>query len=273
MRVFFLGTGAAEGIPALFCDCQICTEAKRRGGADKRTRSSILIDDVIKVDLPPDTLAHVHNYSCVNLARLQHLLFTHSHDDHFAVREIQYLSPNFAPRRKEPLQVWTTHEIIRKMLPEMAHFFEEAPLRFHPLVPFVEFVVGHLRVTPLTARHKKDELCLNFLIRDGDRTLLYASDTGWYDEQTWQFLEGAQINTSIIECGKGVSKSSYDGHMSVDEVLKMRDRLLLTGGLASDAQIYVTHISHTGLLLHDQMVHLLAPHGVQVAWDGLEIEV
>lgn len=274
MRVFFLGTGAAEGVPALFCDCGVCAEAKHRGGAEMRTRSSILVDDVIKIDLPPDTLAHVHKHPCVNLARMQHLLFTHSDDDHFAVRELQYLSPIFAPcRAKEPLQVWATHELIRKMLPEMAHFFEKAPLRFHPLVPFVEFSVGHLRVTPITAHHKVDELCLNFLLRDGDRSLLYASDTGWYDEPTWRFLEGCEINGAIIECGKGISKNGYDGHLSAEEVLHMRDQMLRTDALASDAQVYITHISHTGLLLHDQMTQMLAPHGVRVAHDGLEIVI
>lgn len=274
MNLFFLGTGSAEGMPAVFCDCSLCREARRRGGKDRRTRSSVLIDNVVKIDLPPDTLAHVHNYAEISLFDLQHLLFTHSHDDHFAVREIQYLSPNFAPCRKEPLHVWATHELIKKMLPEMAHFFEQAPLRFHPLVPFNEFSVGHVHVTPITAHHKQDELCLNFLVRDDERrTLLYASDTGWYDLPTWRYLDGRHIDTVVIECGKGKSANGYDGHLNIEEVVRVKEKLTAGGGLAPDAPFYVTHIAHTGLLLHDQMADMVAPYGITVAYDGLEITV
>lgn len=278
MKVFFLGTGAAEGMPALFCDCDICSEAKRRGGRNFRTRASVLIDDAVKIDLPPDTLAHVHLYpSQINLARLQHLIFTHSHDDHFAVRELQYLSPNFAPCRKGSLNVWATNELIKKMLPEMEHFFEKAPLRFHSIIPYEDLAVGHLTVIPVVAHHKQDELCLNFLIREGDgdtaKTLLYATDTGWYDPPTWEFLAGLRLDTVVLECGKGNSLNTYDGHLSVDEAVRVRARLIREGTIGENTPFYLTHIAHTGLLLHEEMEALVAPHGIQVAYDGLEINL
>ena len=275
MRVLFLGTGSAEGLPALFCACGVCREARRRGGPDRRTRASVLIDDTIKIDLPPDTLAHVQRYD-LDLSRLQHLLFTHSHDDHFAVRELQYLSPNFAPERGNgggPLNIWGTHDLIKRMLPELEHFFEAAPLRFCPVQPFSPVCVGHVRVTPITARHKPDELCLNYLIDPGeDRApLLYASDTGWYDETTWEFLEGRPIGAVIVECGRGIAQNGYEGHLNAEQVRRFKQRLVRTGGLAPDAPFYVTHIAHTGLLLHDELTQWFAPDGISVAYDGLEL--
>jgi phosphoribosyl 1,2-cyclic phosphate phosphodiesterase len=274
MKVFFLGTGSAEGLPAIFCDCDVCTEAKKRGGPDRRTRSTILIDSIVKIDLPPDTLAHVHAYPRLNLGKLQHLLFTHSHDDHFAVRELQYLSPNFAPCRKGPLNVYGTSELIKKMLPEMEHFFEKAPLRFHSVLPFDTFSVGHLEATPIVAHHKHDELCLNYLIEDGERTLLYACDTGWYDSPTWEYLaKRRRIHAAILECGKGISPNGYDGHMNVEDAVRFRQRLVDDGALTVDAPVYLTHICHTGQLLHEELSALVAPHGLQVAFDGLEVTV
>ena len=270
MKLLFLGTGSAEGLPALFCDCPVCREARARGGPDRRTRTSVLLNDVIKIDLSPDTLCQTHQYH-LDLFRLQHLLFTHTDDDHFAVRELQYLSPTFAPSRDTALNIWATHEVIKKMLPEMAHFFEEAPLCFKPLAPFVEFRVGALYVTPIVARHRPDELCLNFLIREGERVLLYATDTGWYHEPTWQFLENKRLHAVIAECGKGVGSSAYEGHLSVDEVRRFKGRLVGAGALAADAPFWVTHIAHTGLLLHDELSRLLAPDGISVAYDGLQI--
>ena len=58
MKVKFLGTIAAEGGPALFCNCQYCKEAKKRGGKDIRTRSQILVNEDLLVDFPADTYLH-----------------------------------------------------------------------------------------------------------------------------------------------------------------------------------------------------------------------
>jgi phosphoribosyl 1,2-cyclic phosphate phosphodiesterase len=273
MTIFFLGTGAAEGFPAIFSDDPINQEARRRGGKDLRTRSTILIDGTVKLDLPPDTLFHGFRYPQINLARLEHLLFTHSHDDHFAVRELQYLSPNFAPNRTEPLHIWATDELIRKMYGEMAQFFEPAPLLFHAVEPFRPYRVGPLTITPITAHHKRDELCLNYLLeRDGKR-VLYASDTGWYDPPTWEFLEGTTLDLAIVECGKGVSDNTYDGHLNLDECARFRERLVSSGTLQEVTPVYLTHICHTGLLLHDELVERATPHGLLVAYDGLELSL
>jgi phosphoribosyl 1,2-cyclic phosphate phosphodiesterase len=276
MRVFFLGTGAAEGFPALFCDCPICGEARKRGGRDKRTRTTVLVDDLIKIDLPPDTLAHVHAYPNVCLARLEHLLFTHSHDDHFAVRELQYLSPNFAPGRRAPLHLYASNDALRKVLPEFSGFFEKAPLRFKAVQPFEEFGAGHLRVTPITAHHKSDEMCFNYLLTDTDtgRTLLYGSDTGWWDPPTWEYLATRRVDAVILECGKGVSENGYDGHLNVDDCVQVKRKLEADGVIAkSGVPFYLTHIAHTGLLLHEEMARLVEPYGMSVAFDGLEITV
>lgn len=274
MKLLFLGTGSAEGLPALFCSCAVCAEAKRRGsGPNRRTRSSVLLDDVIKIDLPPDTLAHVHQYG-LDLSGLRHLLFTHSHDDHFAVRELQYLSPNFAPCRRAGaavLNIWGTRELICRLLPETEHFFEQAPLRFHPLAPFHEVKIGHLHVTPIVAQHKPDEVCLNFLVRSGDTVLLYATDTGWYDAPTWDFLAGRPLSGVVVECGKGASNNPYPGHLNVDQVRAFKRRLVDGGGLAADAPFFVTHIAHTGLLLHEELSEHFAPDAITVAYDGLEV--
>ncbi|HVK03388.1 MAG TPA: MBL fold metallo-hydrolase [Armatimonadaceae bacterium] len=274
MKVFFLGTGSAEGLPALFCGCAICREAHRRGGRERRTRSSVLIDDTVKIDLSPDTLANAHAYPQIRLWELRHLLFTHSHDDHFAARELQYLSPNFAPLRRDPLQVWGSADLIAKLLPETDGFFEPAPLEFRPVVPFEEYAVGHLAVTPVTAHHKPDELCLNYLLRDpAGRALLYATDTGWYDPPTWEFLAGVPLHGVVVECGKGESANGYDGHLNLDDAVRFRQRLLAGGGLAPAAPFFLTHLCHTGLLLHEELSERCAPHGIRVAFDGMSLDL
>ena len=44
MELQYLGTAAAEGWPALFCDCRICRHARETGGKELRTRTQSLVD-------------------------------------------------------------------------------------------------------------------------------------------------------------------------------------------------------------------------------------
>ena len=50
MRLTYLGTAAAEGFPAIFCNCEYCNEARRLGGKNIRTRSQALVNDDLLID-------------------------------------------------------------------------------------------------------------------------------------------------------------------------------------------------------------------------------
>ena len=49
-----LGSGAAEGIPASFCDCRICREARKSGGRDIRMRTAYSLNERVQIDMGPD---------------------------------------------------------------------------------------------------------------------------------------------------------------------------------------------------------------------------
>ena len=54
MEIQYLGTAAAEGLPALFCDCETCRKARNIGGKEVRTRTQSVVDGKILIDFPPD---------------------------------------------------------------------------------------------------------------------------------------------------------------------------------------------------------------------------
>ena len=62
MVLQYLGTAAAEGIPALFCQCLVCRAAQKAGGREIRTRSGALIDGKLKLDFGPDSYVHMLRY-------------------------------------------------------------------------------------------------------------------------------------------------------------------------------------------------------------------
>jgi phosphoribosyl 1,2-cyclic phosphate phosphodiesterase len=50
VKLTFNGTAAAEGFPAVFCECKYCKKARELGGKNIRTRSSCLINEEYLID-------------------------------------------------------------------------------------------------------------------------------------------------------------------------------------------------------------------------------
>jgi phosphoribosyl 1,2-cyclic phosphate phosphodiesterase len=265
--VLFLGTAAAEGVPGLFCGCEVCRIARERGGKDLRTRSSIFIDNIVKIDLPPDTLHHVLAYR-LDLSRLQHLLITHTHADHLALQDLTYLLPAFA-RRDLPLTIYGSDGLARAL--SYASDEVRSALDVRVLQPFAPYQVDRYTVIPVLAHHREDEQCFNYIVSDGEKTLLYMCDTGWYRDATWRYLSGVRLDAVIAECTKAFVEAPYDTHLGLSEVLQLKARLLSMGTAHANTRWAVTHFSHNGKPLHEEVEAFCRPYGIEVAYDGWEM--
>ena len=87
MKIKYLGTAAAEGIPAMFCKCDNCNRARALGGKNIRTRSQALIDGKILIDFPADSYMHELRYG-IDFSDIPALLITHVHEDHCYLSEM-----------------------------------------------------------------------------------------------------------------------------------------------------------------------------------------
>ena len=88
MKLTYLGTAAAEGFPAVFCNCAYCNEARTLGGKNIRTRSQALINEDLLIDLPADTYFHFLQNG-IRGDQIAYLLVTHAHSDHFYPAELE----------------------------------------------------------------------------------------------------------------------------------------------------------------------------------------
>lgn len=272
MKVTLLGTGAAEGWPGLFCRCEACGFARLHGGKNIRTRSSALIDGTLKIDFPPDILHQVIANN-INLCDITALLFTHEHDDHFCGAQLQYLGNYFVTeQRPEPLPIYGPYGVIRWLQQNLK--VDRLPITLHTLEPWQVACIGGYRVLPIPAQHDPSTICFNYLLSDpAGTTLLYATDTGWYPESTWQRLEEYALDGIVCECQKGPQEGGYQGHLSLSDVIQMRDRLIAAGSLATDAPVAITHLSHMSRLAHHQWEACLDPYGIQTGFDGMNLEI
>lgn len=263
MRIQILGTAAAEGWPAEFCACDTCIRARAAGGHNRRSRSSIQIDDIYKIDLPPDTFHHVISYD-IDLSNLAHLFITHSHFDHFSVGELVFTRPPFAHNlRRPPIKIYgneTVTSAIISRFPEGSHPFEVTTLE-----PFVPVTADDLVFIPITAHHDSNQHCLNYVIESGSKRVLYASDTGEYEQSTIDFLRKLKFDLLISECTQGTLPMPAHSHMSFEAVLRLRD-------IIAPSRTVITHFSHNIGLLHDELEAIANPHEVEVAYDGIVLD-
>ncbi len=95
MRLQILGSGGAEGWPAVFCGCLHCKRARELGGKNIRTRSGAQLGKKHKIDFSPDSFSQALR-NRLDWAQLEHLFFTHSHNDHFYPNEIRMRRDTFA---------------------------------------------------------------------------------------------------------------------------------------------------------------------------------
>jgi phosphoribosyl 1,2-cyclic phosphate phosphodiesterase len=268
MTIKLLGTGAADGIPGLYSDTEVSRIAREHGGKDVRTRSAAVVDTCLKIDLPPETHTQCVR-DRVDPREWTGLVFTHSHDDHFCASEVQYFLYPFNENELMPFTIYGNAEILRK-LEEM---YPDWPIDAIETRSFQPYCHAGYRITPFKAKHKEDEDSQNLLIAKDGKAFAYATDTGWWDEPTWEFLATVDLDLLVIECTEGFCSTDYAGHLDLKQCVEVVKRLRTQGTLKENARVVTTHHSHQGGGTHAQLERALSPNRIEVGYDGMQIAI
>lgn len=268
MKICLLGSGAADGIPAYYANTPVSQHARLHGGKDVRTRAAALIDDHIKVDLGPDTLCQLQREK-LDMSDWSAIVFTHSHEDHICLSELQYAMYPFNEYEFAGFTIYGNQTIC-----DLVHCrYPEWPFEVVRTCSFQPFRHAGFTITPIHANHKTDEDSQNLIFDDGSKVFLYATDTGvWFDE-TWEFLQAVRLDGMVIECTEGFARTGYAGHLDIPECLDVVTRLRKMGTLKPTARIVTTHHSHNGNATHIQLEAILLPEGIEPGFDGMVIEL
>ena len=272
MKFTFLGTSACEGIPALFCNCACCVAARAKGGQNVRTRAQALVGDDLLIDFPPDTLYHFHK-SNIEGHKIKSVLLTHSHSDHFCPKEFS----NRGARRCYEMDVDVLHVYCSQGAFDKFSIvkLQEDYVQLHLIKAFDVFQVGDYRVTALPAKHHPGDEAVNYLI-EGEKTILYALDTGYFYEEVFDYLSqtGIQLDMAVYDCSaveRSLGKELY--HMGVPEVRDVVMRLRELGVVTDQTLNCISHFSHTGHALQSELEALVKEDGFLVAYDGRIVEI
>ena len=278
MKIKYLGTAAAEGFPAAFCNCAHCLQARKSLHHEWRTRSQALIDGELLVDFPPETYVHTVRFG-VDLSAVSALLVTHSHTDHFYAQELVNRGDKFAyGMTNNVLDIYGNdgvYEVFREGTAREIREDVAAGLKFHRVQPFTRFETGGYEIFTLPATHMQAEKALLFCIRRAGKTLLYLNDTGLLSEQCYTYLAEQKICADFVsfDCTLADSDPPHSPrHMGFDENEIVRDKLIACGAAVEETKYCVTHFSHNSVPFRDRIEREAAKRGFLAAHDGAEFE-
>ncbi|MBE0509279.1 MAG: phosphonate metabolism protein PhnP [Chromatiales bacterium] len=245
MRLSFLGTGAAGGVPLYGCDCPACRRAASSVPHQRQPCSALIEADGTRI-LIDAGLCDLHQR--FPPGTLDAIVLTHYHPDH--VQGLFHLR-------------WGKGEVLPVYGPPDSQgcadlFKHPGVLAFHAQRKFVPFRIGTLRLTPLPLQHSK--VTFGYAIESAGATrLAYLTDTLGLPPKTGAFLRQWGRFAMAIDCTHP-PRQAPSNHNDWHAALACIER--------SGAQrAWLTHIGHEldSWLLAQQPG---LPEGVCVASDG-----
>lgn len=277
MKIKYLGTAAAEGIPAIFCECETCKTARKRGGKEIRTRSQAIVDNELLIDFPADTYMHFLNNNIVG-GKIKSCIITHTHQDHLYAEDFEMRFSGFAPKKsEETLTVYGSERVGKAMALQL---FDgrgnNSPIKFESVRTYDPFFVDGYKITALKAVHDVFSNPYFYMIEKDGKTLLYGNDTDYFDDSVWEYFEKTKPHFDLVslDCTNGNMKHvDYIGHMGLNVNVKVKERLLKMG-CANEKTIFVcNHFSHNADdVLYEEFSKIAEEQGFLTSYDGMEIE-
>lgn len=279
MKIQYLGTAAAEGMPALFCNCPACTYARKNGGKDLRTRSQALIDGKLLIDFPPDTLSHCLSFG-IDLTKIKNCLITHTHEDHLYYQDLAMRQPGFSNMGWEnPFMIYGSEGAMKSIDEYLGGRIEkpERILKTNTLQLYTETVIDEFKVTALRARHAENTNPVFYIIENAEgKRLMYANDTHYFFDELWEYLEQNPVHLDFVslDCtSANAPEMTYIGHMNLKDNVKAKERLIKIGCADEKTQFCSHHFSHNGDdVLYDTFSKIAEKENFLTSYDGMIVE-
>ena len=304
MKIHVLGSAAGGGFPQWNCNCPQCSAV--RGGSRHhlpRTQSSIAVTanetDWLLINASPDVLQQIKAFPALQPARalrdtgIAAVLLMDAQIDHttglLMLRE---------HRQKLPLYC---HPLVREDLSSgnplfkvLSHYcdidWRELQLQTAFQVPALsglQFEALPLisNAPPYSPHRDKpqpgDNVGLSVKDQASGKTLFYAPGLGQMEPHVWQAMQQADCvlvdgtlwtDDEMIALGASKKTSRAMGHMpqsGADGMIEWLDKL------PAHVRKILIHINNTNPILDDSSPQrqTLTVHGIEVAFDGMEIEL
>ncbi len=304
MKIRVLGSAAGGGFPQWNCNCSNC-DGVRRGSikARARTQSSIAVSDLgvdwILINASPDILTQIKDNPILQPARKPR-------DSGIAAvvlmdAQIDHVTGLLMLREKSaPLPLYATEQVFADLttgLPlihTLAHYCKvERHLITPDDQPFSVPEVQTLALTPIPLSskappysphrndpHPGDNIGLSIQDKNSGKSAFYAPGLGEIEPQVERAMQQADVllidgtfwtDDEMIRLGMSSKRGADMGHLAQSG----------PGGMIEVLRRYpekrriLIHINNTNPILREDSEQALelTRHGIEVAFDGMEIEI
>lgn len=292
MKITFLGTSAGESYPAIWCDCENCTYARKHGGRNIRMNTGSMIDSDILMDMNSCGFYTAARLG-VSLTGIKYLLVTHPHSDHLTLEPLAWrrengnaseltgdarlnaISPRFTPL---PMMTVYGNRFTEEKLvgahPEWFDGTEKMQMRFERISEGVRMVASDdLAFTPVRSRHDEPGFSHSYILERGGKTLLYALDTAGYDPDMLEIILNHRYDGVVMEGTFGLNPGENAGHMTKARNIAFRKMLIERGCIHGSTPFFLTHLCPHWTPPYDIYAPMMADEGFIVAYDGLVAEI
>ena len=280
MKVTILGSGGF-GYPLVFCNCSNCNKARILGGKNIRKRASILINDEMLVDLTPDTTVAMGMYK-KDMANVKYLLQTHTHLDHFDINHFTTLDCKYATNRVDNLNLICSALAFKDIYQKVnqydkmdllnAEYLRKINLIIHEVNHGENLVIGNYEIKAIHCTHHEQIGAQIYLINQGNKTLLYATDTPTITNVALEELKGEKIDCVILDESFGLN-DFMASHLNLKGFVDYINKLKQNNLLNEDCKVYATHITHDGNPCYEELEEILNEYNCHSSYDGMEIEL
>lgn len=249
MRITFLGTGDAGGVPLYGCNCAACARAHGNSDLSRRNCSALIESGDTRILLDAGLTDLTSRFPPGSLSAI---LLTHFHPDH--VQGLFHLRWG----KGAPIPVYTPPD-----LEGCADLYKHSGLLdFCKLHKFESFEVGNLTITSLPLIHSK--VTYGYAVRDRqDLRFAYLTDTAGLPPQTETFLRQWQPDGMAIDCSYPPREEPSRNHNDYTQAMAVLSDVEPRHG-------WLTHISHDfDRWAMDTLPNL--PEGISLAKDGEEV--
>lgn len=244
MRLTFLGTGAAGGVPLWGCDCAVCARARVDSSVRRQPNCALLEAGETSLLIDAGVMDVAERFPP---GALDAVLVTHFHADH--VQGLFHLRWG-----KGELAVYSPHDSEG-----CADLYKSpGPLKFTQLSKFEKLTLGEVSITAVPLVHSKPTL--GYCIEHDGARLAYLSDCRELPPATLAFLQRWQPHTICLDCTFPPGAEQPRNHFDLLEAVALSQRF-------PDSEMVLMHIGHKlDAWLQDRPDTL--PVGMKLAYDG-----
>jgi len=269
--LIFLGTGDADGIPAIGCLCDHCKLA-RENRALQRSWASLFISDGLTNILVDPTPALRDQFIRVGIDKdvIHAVLITHWHFEHWIGvvelhawdrKGLSKYSPKFEVFMNE--YALSQYEKVLPALVDSTNIWLKTRYEFHVVRSYNPFKIGEIKVIPVELDHSLPST--GFIFKLKNRYVAYLVDSG--PDLSKQAVDIIKKHADILILDNTWEKSEGSGHMDIVQAVEFVKNI-------KPKMAFATHIGHKNLP-HDKLDKILRnkTDGVlRAAYDGLRIE-